>query len=234
MPAPPQLWQAAQRRFGMIHHSHAASADLATRGTLLRGARFYDLLVTILTVGRGRALRERTLQLAALRQSDAVLEVGCGTGALTQCAHARVGPIGSVYGIDPSAEMVEVAREKCARAGLSIDYRVAGIEALPFPDNSVDVVLSSLMMHHLPHDLKQLGLAEIRRVLKTGGRVVIVDFQRREGPLARLTLSALIHHRAKEGIEDLVPLLAGAGFADLRTGSLGMLGLGYLAARAPA
>jgi demethylmenaquinone methyltransferase/2-methoxy-6-polyprenyl-1,4-benzoquinol methylase/phosphoethanolamine N-methyltransferase len=88
-------------------------------------------------------MREQAADLAALRPGESVLEVGCGTSELTQRVRARVGPTGDVYGIDPSAEMIAVARQKSARAGLGIDYRVATIEALPFPDASFDVVLSS-------------------------------------------------------------------------------------------
>jgi ubiquinone/menaquinone biosynthesis C-methylase UbiE len=215
----------------MLHHSHTVEANVQTHGQLIRGARFYDLFVTVLTLGRDSALRERTLDLAHLRPGEAVLEVGCGTGSLTNRARARVGPNGSVHGIDPSAEMINVARGKAERAGLAIDYRVAGIEALPLPDDSIDAVLSSLMMHHLPTDLKRIGLAEIRRVLKPGGRAVIVDFERRpRGHLARLTLSALIHHRAQEGVDDLAPLLTGMGFQEFHSGRLGILGLGFVAA----
>ena len=137
-------------------------------------------------------------------------------------------------GIDPSAQMIAEARRKAARAHLDIDFRVAGIEALPFPDATVDVVLSSLMMHHLPGDLKQAGLREIRRVLKPGGRLVIVDFGKRRGILSRLALSAIVHHSSEQTVEDLLPTLESAGFSDFRTGELGILSLGFATARAPA
>src|SRR5215207_8601090 len=127
-------------------HSHGPEADAATTGRLIRWARFYDLTVALLTLGRDRRMRERTAELAAIAPGDSVLDVGCGTGALTRLARARVGPGGRVCGIDPSAEMMAVARRKAARTGLDIEYRVASIEALPFAADSFDVVLSSLMM----------------------------------------------------------------------------------------
>jgi ubiquinone/menaquinone biosynthesis C-methylase UbiE len=213
-------------------HSHTREADAATHGHLIRWAPSYDLVVTLLTLGRSRIMRQRTVDLAGLRHGETVLEVGCGTGAVARAARARVGPGGKVLGIDPSGDMIAVARRKAARERLQIDFRVAGIEALPFPDASVDVALSSLMMHHLPADLKRTGLAEVRRVLKSGGRLVVVDFGKRRGLLAQLALSAIVHHSSDQTVEQLVPVLETAGFCDFRTGELGMMSLGFVTARA--
>jgi len=176
------------------HHDHAAgSKDAGTRGSVIHWARFYDPVVTLLTLGRAPALRDEAADLAAIQPGESVLEVGCGTGQLTQRARARAGSSGLVCGIDPSAEMIRVAREKAQRANLTVDYRVAAVEALPFANGTFDVVLSSLMMHHLPEDLKALGLAEVRRVLKPGGRLLIVDMQRPSGLLSRLALPIVLH-----------------------------------------
>jgi ubiquinone/menaquinone biosynthesis C-methylase UbiE len=214
-------------------HDDTLEPDAATHGHLIRWAASYDLVVAVLTLGRSRRLRQRTVDLADLRPGETVLEIGCGTGALARAARARVDPGGQVIGIDPSGEMIAVARRKAARKRLQIEFRVAGIEALPLPDASVDAALSSLMMHHLPADLKRTGLAEVRRVLKPGGRLVIVDFGKRRGLLSRLALSAIVHH-SSDTVEDLVPVLATAGFGDFRTGELGMLSLGFVTARAAA
>jgi ubiquinone/menaquinone biosynthesis C-methylase UbiE len=213
-------------------HGHTRESDAATHGHLIRWASVYDLVVTLLTLGRSRVMRQRTVDLADLRPGETVLEIGCGTGAVARAARARVGPAGQVFAIDPSGEMIAVARRKAARARLQIDFRVAGIEALPFPDASVDVVLSSLMMHHLPADLKRTGLSEVRRVLKPGGRLVIVDFGKRQGLLSHLVLSAIVHHPSEHTVEELVPVLDTAGFNDFRTGELGMMSLGFVTARA--
>jgi ubiquinone/menaquinone biosynthesis C-methylase UbiE len=215
-------------------HSHTAEGDAATSGQLIRWARWYDLMVTLLTFGRAARLRERTADLAGIKTGETVLEVGCGTGQLSQRARRRVGPNGRVHGIDPSGEMIQVARQKAARAGLDIDYRVASIEALPFPDASVDVVLSSLMMHHLPADLKARGLAEVKRVLKPDGRLLIVDMKRPSGLLSHLTLATLIHGHSSHGVQDLPTLTTAAGFETLRSGDVGYLSLGYVLAGVPA
>ncbi len=216
------------------HPSHArASADASTRGHLIHWARFYDASVFLCTLGRAGAMREEAADLAAIRPGESVLEVGCGTGELTRRARARAGSAAFVCGIDPSAEMIAVARVKSERSGLGIDYRVAAIEALPFVDASFDVVLSSLMMHHLPEDLKALGLAEVRRVLKPGGRLLIVDMKRPSGRLAWLSLPLLLHARMTHDVQDLPAIVSAAGFADVQTGDTRFRPLGFVAARAP-
>jgi ubiquinone/menaquinone biosynthesis C-methylase UbiE len=130
--------------------------------------------------------------------------------------------------------MIAVARRKAARQHLDIDFRVIGIEALPIPDASVDVAFSSLMMHHLPGDLKRTGLGEVRRVLKLGGRLAIVDFSERRGLLSHLALSAFVHHAGEGAVEELLPLLEAAGFGEIRTGELGVMTLSFVTARAVA
>jgi demethylmenaquinone methyltransferase/2-methoxy-6-polyprenyl-1,4-benzoquinol methylase/phosphoethanolamine N-methyltransferase len=126
-------------------------------------------------LGRVSTLRKLSLDLAALRPGERVLDVGCGSGDLALAAARKVGAGGTVWGIDAAPEMVEVARGKARRRRLAAQFQVAVVEALPFPDASFDVVLSSLMMHHLPGELRRRALAEIRRVLRPGGRMLIVD-----------------------------------------------------------
>ncbi len=208
--------------------------DAVTSGHVLHWAHMYDPFATIITLGRASAMREQTADLAALRPGERVLEVGCGTGEVAQRARARVGPGGQVSGIDPSPDMIAVAQQKAAHAGLRIDYRVAPIEALPFPDATFDVVLSSLMMHHLPDDLKSVGLAEVRRVLKPGGRLLIVDFKQPRGWLATLAMRILFHGRLAHGFQSLPAILAAAGFAEVKTGTTRFSFLGFVAGQVPA
>jgi ubiquinone/menaquinone biosynthesis C-methylase UbiE len=133
---------------------------------------------TFLLRGQVRDLRRRVLDLAGLRDGQALLDVGCGTGTLAIEAAGRAGAAGRVAGIDPAPRQIARARSKASRAAVAVDFREAAIEALPFPDGSFDVVTSTLMLHHLPEDLKRKGLAEIHRVLRPGGRVVVCDFLR--------------------------------------------------------
>src|SRR6266511_2124108 len=97
--------------------------------------------------------RDQLIQLAAPAPGENVIDVGCGTGTLAIAITPKVTP-GEVHGIDASPEMIEVARKKSARAGPDVDFQVALIEAIPFPDQSFDLVTSSLMLHHLPDDLR--------------------------------------------------------------------------------
>lgn len=158
-------------------HGHRQVEAPPTEGLLIRQARFYDLRVGLMFLGRLGSLRKLSLDLAALRPGDHVLDVGCGTGALALRAARRVGPTGIVWGIDAAPEMVEVARVKARRRRNAARFQVAAVERMPFPDASFDVVLSSLMMHQLPGELRLRALAEIKRVLRPGGRVLLVDFQ---------------------------------------------------------
>jgi ubiquinone/menaquinone biosynthesis C-methylase UbiE len=128
-----------------------------------------------LFLGREHQFRERIVDLAAVTRGHTVLDVGCGTGNLTMVAKVRAGTDGKVYGIDAAPEMITKAERKAAEKQLDIRYQVGLIEDIPSPDNKFDVVVSSLMLHHLPKDLKRQGIAEISRVLRPGGRFVAVD-----------------------------------------------------------
>jgi ubiquinone/menaquinone biosynthesis C-methylase UbiE len=83
---------------------------------------------------------------------------------------------GEVAGIDLAPKMVARSREKARKAGLEICFEVASIDELPYEDGHFDVVISSLMLHHLPLEVKRGGLAEVRRVLADDGRFFLTDF----------------------------------------------------------
>lgn len=194
---------------------------------MIRWARWYDLGTWLMSFGREPAMRRETLKLAAIRDGESVLDVGCGTGTLTLAAKRRAGE-GAICGIDASDEMIEVARRKAAKRAAEVDFRVALIEEVPYPDGSFDVVLSSLMLHHLPDELKRKGFEEMRRVLKPGGRVLAVDLSGSKG-LAGMVMR-LIGHKFEEGyIDGLAAMAEGAGFSDVTTGPM-RNGLAYVRA----
>ena len=135
----------------------------------------YDLKIWLASRGREGAFRERQLDLAHVTVGESVLDVGCGTGTLAIAAARRVGETGSVTGVDPSPELLARAGKKARRAHMPVTFETAGGESLPFPDASFDVVLSSLVFHHLPHAALRSSALEMRRVLKPGGRLLVVD-----------------------------------------------------------
>ena len=211
-------------------HSHSVEGPAQTEGALIRWAPYYDFVTNLMTLGQARRLRIATVNHALIVPGDSVLDVGCGTGEVTLAAKARAKQ-GNVYGIDPAPEMIAVARNKAARKKLDIDFRVGVIESLPFADASLDVVTSSLMMHHLPEDLKARGLAEIYRVLKPGGRLLIADFMRPTGAfLNHLFIAFTRHQRLQKGIEDLQGLLTNAGFRQITQAEEKVLVIGFLRA----
>jgi ubiquinone/menaquinone biosynthesis C-methylase UbiE len=195
-----------------MHHKTADAPK--TAGHVLHSARWYDLFSRVILFGRDKAVREKLIELAAPAPGEKVLDVGCGTGTLAIAIKPQVGA-GAVHGIDASPEMIQVAKEKSAKDGSDIDFRVALIEATPFPDASFDLVTSSLMLHHLPDELKAKGFLEIRRVLKPGGRFMAMDFAAHSPSLLGHLLSIFGHSRGENMVDKLTPMLKDAGFSDV-------------------
>jgi ubiquinone/menaquinone biosynthesis C-methylase UbiE len=200
------------------HHHHRRSGEgsaKSTNGLILKGGWRYDLhgwlFDTCFFRGKGRELRQRALTLAELQPGDQVLDVGCGTGTLAIEAQRRVGSAGRVVGIDPGAEQIARARAKVARRDLPIAFQVGVVEQLAFPDQMFDVVLSTLMMHHLSVSLKAQGLEEIARVLKPGGRLVIADFTRKQERVGQ----AARFHAGGSNLHELATLVVAAGFSQV-------------------
>jgi ubiquinone/menaquinone biosynthesis C-methylase UbiE len=186
----------------------------------------YDLLITLLTLGREQRFRERLLAPAHLEPGESVLDIGCGTGTLAIIAKRRVGD-SAVVGIDASPEMVARARRKAARAKADVTFDVALAQSLPFPDARFDVVLSTVMLHHLPQAARQEAVREARRVLKPGGRLLAVDFVKSSGR----GLLAHFHRHGRVDPRDLIALVTEAGLDVTDSGSVGTWDLQFVLAR---
>ena len=208
-----------------MHLHHAKSGEVsskATQGFVIDWGWRYDLMLwwhNVLSRGKWQELQHTITDLAQFQPGETVLDVGCGTGTLAITAKQRVGTAGRVYGIDPGLKQITRARSKAGRADLSIDFQVGVIEQLAFPDQSFDVVLSTFMMHVVPDDLKRQGLAEMARVLKPGGRLLVVDFRR---PEEHENQSERPVHAGpwQSGVQDQPALMKEAGFSQIESGEI--------------
>jgi ubiquinone/menaquinone biosynthesis C-methylase UbiE len=198
---------------------------------VLHWATGYDLLAWLFLFGRERAFRERLVKLGRVRPGESVLDVGCGTGNLALAAKRRAGPNGKVCGIDASPEMIARAQKKSRKAGVEIAFENAAAESLPFPDAHFDVVFSTLMLHHLPAKTRAQCIAEIRRVLKPGGRALAVDFGKPER--RRKSILPPLHRHGHVNFADVIALFTNSGFSTIESGEVGTKNLHFALAVTP-
>ena len=214
----------------MVKNSNAPQVA-AAGDVIVPWAGPYDLLIWLLTLGRERKFRERLLDPARLRPGDSVLDVGCGTGTLAIAAKQRVGPTGSVYGIDASMPMIARATRKAQQANVDVTFEYAVAQSLPFAEARFDVVLCTVMLHHLRRQTRQDGVREMRRVLKPGGRLLAVDFG--AGAEQRKGLLGHIHGHGGIKPHELRALVTNVGLEIVESGPLGIWDLQFVLAAAP-
>ena len=204
----------------------------STTGLVLHKAAGYDLLLWLVSLGRERAFREKMLLFAHLQPGEAVLDVGCGTGTLAILAKQQVGPNGEVFGIDASPEMIARAQKKARRAAVDLPFTSAFAQSLPYPDGRFNVVLTTVMLHHLPKKARAELAAEIRRVLRPGGRVLAIDFSR-SGKDRHSFLDHIHRRHGHVEFNDMVALFRDAGLTIAESGPVGMRDLQFVVATAP-
>lgn len=213
---------------GQHHHRDASSADAETPGITLEHGRRYDAFVDAFFFGRRSAVFGRLAELSGARPGDRVLDVGCGTGYLTQRLARIVAPgggvggqarQGSVTGVDASAGMLAQAERSAGSA--ACEFVVGAAERLEFEDGSFDVVTSSLMLHHLPPELRAQALGEMHRVLRPGGQLLIGEFRPPSTRLGRGLIASVTGPAMQEDMRSVLPgLIREAGFTNVRTGDL--------------
>lgn len=182
-----------------------------TRGATIGPARAYEAFSKIAFAGRRHRIYTRLVALSGAEPGDRVLDVGCGPGALTRVAADAVAPGGSALGIDASPTVIDYAKR--ATSGTACSFELGVVEALDAPDESFDVVLSCLMVHHLPEDLRPQAMRELFRVSRPGGTLLVADFRPPRSTILRhvadvVTGPTMVHNP----VRDLDTLVREAGF----------------------
>jgi SAM-dependent methyltransferase len=176
----------------------------------------YDPLLWLLGAD---AAQRPLIEQAEIKSGIRVLDIGCGTGSMAVLIK-KLHSDAEVVGIDPDPAAVSICTRKASRAGLSIEFDRGFADHMPYADASFDRVFSSLMFHHLAADEKSATLREIRRVLKTGGSLHLLDFVREHGSHSGTAGNGQLVHRrgaVADRIEGRMTLLMDeAGLADAR------------------
>lgn len=178
----------------------------------------YDSYMKKITLGREQKLRVTTIELANIKQGDSVLEVGCGTGTLTLEVKRKAGPSGNVYGIDIIPGMIELSRQKAAKAEVDITFELGSIDNIPFPDNKFDAVMCSFMIFHMSDAVRHKGIDEIYRVLKPNGRLLVIDIALPSRPVSRAIAKLFLGFMLKHDLKELFPMMEASGFLNIELG----------------
>jgi demethylmenaquinone methyltransferase/2-methoxy-6-polyprenyl-1,4-benzoquinol methylase len=187
----------------------------------------YELGIKLLTLGRLEGAYDRIAD--RVEEGERVLDIGCGTGALSLRAAERGA---RVLGIDINPEMLAMARKRIREAGLTerIELREMGLAEIDsLEEGSFDVVMSGLCFSELGEDEIAFALQEIRRILSPGGSLMIADEIRPSNPLPRIAhrlvraplvaLTYLLTGQTTHALENFPERVTGAGFSieSLRT-----------------
>jgi demethylmenaquinone methyltransferase/2-methoxy-6-polyprenyl-1,4-benzoquinol methylase len=209
--------------------THSSQMHDHSRDRLIHWARLYDLGTGLLG-RRGSRLRAMIADNLQVQPGDHVLDVGCGPGRLATVLAERIAPNGSVCGIDPSPQMIKRATARARKHRVTVDFRVGYAQQLPFADATFDAVSCTLALHHVADDDQQTAVAEMYRVLKPDGRLLIAEFGKGAGrhghPGPRW-----LRHSTEDMLNKALGLVNTAGFKDAATDSTNLGWLGKITAR---
>jgi len=147
-------------------------------------ARRYDVMNDVMSFGLHRIWKRIAVELSGVRPGDRVLDVAGGSGDLSRLFRQRVGAQGQVLLTDINIDMLQVGRDRMIDAGTPVPAIQCDAERLPFADCRFDCVIVAFGLRNMTH--KELALAEMRRVLKPGGRLLVLEFSRVAAPLQPL------------------------------------------------
>lgn len=161
-------------------------------------------------------LKQHLVKEAPIQKKSRVLDLGCGTGTLAILVK-KAHPEAEVTGLDADERILDIARSKIAESGLIIKLDKGLASDLPYADESVDIVLSSLVFHHLNSENKILALKEAYRILRPNGQLLILDFGKPNNFLMRLiTLIMRNLEETADNYKGLLPkMIRDAGFVQV-------------------
>ena len=169
-------------------HFGFQSVDEAEKASRVRGvfdsvAPKYDLMNDLMSMGLHRAWKAYTVMVANLQEGDKALDIAGGTGDLALAFSKKVGKTAQVVPTDINEAMLRTGRNRLLDAGVVLPTFVCDAEKLPFPDNYFNVVSVAFGLRNMTH--KDLALAEMNRVLKPGGKLLVLEFSKVAPPLEK-------------------------------------------------
>jgi len=153
------------------------------RGVFDSVASKYDVMNDLMSMGLHRLWKAYTVTVANVSEGQRVLDIAGGTGDLALAFAAKVGKTGCVVHTDINEAMLRTGRDRLLNAGVVLPTLVCDAEGLPFADNHFDVVTVAFGLRNMTH--KDLALAEMRRVLKPGGKLLVLEFSKVAQPLEK-------------------------------------------------